>query len=179
MRSGPWSISFGNRTWTGSRERLGITASGGEAARILHHRALMVGWIAPSFDRALRYAGAAVANFRESGGRNPIPGTLALLLSGLATWQEAAGHHREARGSVEEALALVGPLVKGKPSVELFLLYCQLGSVCGKIPDREAEEWAREEAGRLAKGLSTPGAERHLNGTLSWAQWAVQRFIGF
>ncbi len=146
-----------------------------EAARLLHHRGLMVAWTSGKYERPLAFALEAVSCFRRGGAD---PGTLALLLSGLASWQQAAGRLAESKASIGESLALLEPLVAGKASIELFLLKVYLGLVCEKLGDAPGAQRARAEAGTLAAGLSTPGLAKHVDGTLSWAQWSAQRYIG-
>lgn len=149
-----------------------------EASRFLHARALLVAWTTESYERPLEYAGEAVACLRRDGEGRADAGTLALALSGLATWQHALGRHGEARRSLEEAVTLLSPLVAGKRSIEMFLLQCALGAACEKAGDAAAAARAREEARAMAKLMENPGLEKHVGGTLSWAQWQLQRYIG-
>jgi len=147
----------------------------GEAARLLHHRALMVAWFTNAYPKPYGYAVEAVACLRRG---EPNPGALALALSGLASWQQALGRLAEAKASIEESLRLLEPMVAGRTSIEVFLCRVHLGLICEKLGDGGGADGARAEARRLAAELSPPGLEKHVNGTLSWAQAAAQHYIG-
>jgi hypothetical protein len=149
-----------------------------DLARLQHQRALLLAWRSRKFVLPLEYATEATAAFRKTGGGKPHPGTLALILTGLASWQESLRQHAEARASLLEAESLLVPLV-GKASLEPFLLYCQLGAVCEALGDPEGASRARHEARTIGATLGQIDAEKHLRQTLSWAQWNLQRFIGF
>src|SRR5207244_1619159 len=105
-----------------------------ELARMQHHRALLLGWRTQKFETPLQYATEAVAAFRKSDGGNPHPGTLALMLSGLGAWQQFTRKFKDARKTLEEAEKLLIPQV-GKKTIEPFLLYCQIGTVCARMED--------------------------------------------
>lgn len=146
-----------------------------EAARVLHHRGLMVAWFSNKYERPLAFALEAVVCLRRG---EPDAGLLALVLSGLASWQQALGRLAESKATIEESLRVLEPLVAGKKSIEIFLLQVHLGLVCEKLGDASGAQRARAAAAAQAAELSPPGLAKHVNGTLSWAQWSAQRYIG-
>lgn len=148
-----------------------------ELARMQHHRALLQGWRTQKFEKPLEYATEAAYAFRKADGGKPHPGTLALILSGLAAWQQFTKRLKEARASLLEAEKLLIPAV-GKKTIEPFLIYCQLGTVCARMDDARGMKRAQDEARGIAKAMKNPALEKHLTQTLSWAQWHLQHYIG-
>jgi len=148
-----------------------------EVARIQHHRALLQGWRTQKFEHPLEYATEAVAAFRKTDSGKPHPGTLALILSGLAAWQQFMRRFKEARATLLEAEKLLIPSV-GKKTIEPFLLYCQLGTVCARMDDLKGMKRAQDQARAIAKAMQQPRLEKHVTQTLSWAQWHLQHYIG-
>jgi hypothetical protein len=148
-----------------------------ELARLQHHRALLQGWRTQKFDKPLEYALEAVAAFRRTDGGKPNPSTFALVLSGLGTWQQFTRRFKDARKTLEEAKRLLIPSV-GKKTIEPFLLYCQIGTVCARMDDLKGMKKAHVEARAILKTMQAPHLEKHLKQTLSWAQWHLQHYIG-
>jgi len=148
-----------------------------ELARLQHHRALLQGWRTQKFEKPLEYALEAVAAFRKTDGGKPSPSTFALILSGLGTWQQFTKRFKEARKTLEEAENLLIPTV-GKKTIEPFLLYCQIGTVCARMDDLKGMKKAQDEARAILKSMQAPQLEKHIHQTLSWAQWHLQHYIG-
>jgi hypothetical protein len=148
-----------------------------ELSRMQHHRALLQGWRTQKFDVPLEYAAEAAAAYRKSDGGKPHPGTFALILSGLATWQQFTRKFKEARKTLAEAEKLLIPQV-GKKTIEPFLLYCQIGTVCARMDDQKGMKGAQDEAREILKSMQAPKLEKHIQQTLSWAQWHLQHYIG-
>ena len=148
-----------------------------ELARLQHHRALLQGWRTQKFERPLEYALEAVAAFRKADGGKPNPSTFALILSGLGTWQQFTKRFKDARKTLDEAERLLIPSV-GKKTIEPFLLYCQIGTVCARMDDLKGMKKAQAEARAILKTMQAPQFEKHLPQTLSWAQWHLQHYIG-
>lgn len=148
-----------------------------ELARMQHHRALLQGWRTQKFDKPLEYAGEAVAAFRKTDGGKPNPNTFALLLSGLGTWQQFTRNLKDARKTLAEAEKVLIPTV-GKKTIEPFLLYCQIGTVCARMDDVKGMKKAQAEARSILKTMQAPQLEKHIKQTLSWAQWHLQHYIG-
>jgi hypothetical protein len=148
-----------------------------ELARMQHHRALLQGWRTQSFEVSLEYASEAAAAFRKTDGGKPHPVTLALILSGLAAWQQFTRRFKEARATLQEAEKLLVPAV-GKKTIEPFLLYCQLGTVCARMDDLKGMKRAQDQARAVAAAMQDPKLEKHIQQTLSWAQWHLQHYIG-
>lgn len=148
-----------------------------ELARIQHHRALLQGWRTQKFEVPLAYATEAAGAFRKADGGKPHPVTLALILSGLAAWQQFTKRLKEARKTLAEAEKLLIPQV-GKKTIEPFLLYCQLGTVCARMDDLPGMKKAQDQARAIAKAMQSPKLEKHIQQTLSWAQWHLQHYIG-
>jgi hypothetical protein len=148
-----------------------------EISRLQHHRALLQGWRTQKFDRPLEYATEAVDALYKTDAGKPHPGTLALVLSGLATWQQFTKRFKEARKTLADAEKALVPLV-GKKTIEPFLLYCQIGTVCARMDDLKGMKKAQDEARAIAKTMQNPKLEKHIQQTLSWAQWHLQHYIG-
>ena len=142
-----------------------------------HHRALLQGWRTQKFEKALEYALEAAAAFRKTDGGKPNPFTFALILSGLGTWQQFTKRFKDARKTLEEAERLLIPTV-GKKTIEPFLLYCQIGTVCARMDDLKGMKKAQNEARAILKTMQAPQLEKHIHQTLSWAQWHLQHYIG-
>ena len=147
-----------------------------DLSRMQHHRALLQGWRTQKFDVPLRYATEAVEALRKDGGK-PHPGTFALTLSGLAAWQQFTKRFKEARKTLAEAEKVLIPTV-GKKTIEPFLLYCQIGTVCARMDDLKGMKAAQDEARAILKTMQAPQLEKHIQQTLSWAQWHLQHYIG-
>jgi hypothetical protein len=147
-----------------------------ELARVQHHRALLQGWRTQKFEKPLEYATEAAEVFRKTD-KKPHPGTLALILTGLATWQQFTRRFKEARKTLGEAEDLLIPHV-GKKTIEPFLLYCQIGTVCARMDDQKGMKKAQDEAKKIAAAMEQPKLEKHIQQTLSWAQWHLQHYIG-
>jgi len=147
-----------------------------DLSRMQHHRALLQGWRTQKFDVPLRYATEAVEALRKDGGK-PHPGTFALTLSGLAAWQQFTKRFKEARKTLAEAEKVLIPTV-GKKTIEPFLLYCQIGTVCARMDDLKGMKAAQDEARAILKAMQAPQLEKHIQQTLSWAQWHLQHYIG-
>ena len=148
---------------------------GEELARMQHHRALLQGWRTQKFEVPLKYATEAVEALGKDG--KPHPSTLALTLSGLATWQQFTKRFKEARKTLADAEKALIPMV-GKKTIEPFLLYCQIGTVCARMDDLKAMKKAQDEARAILKTMQAPQLEKHIQQTLSWAQWHLQHYIG-
>ena len=148
-----------------------------ELARLQHHRALLQGWRTQKFDKPLEYALEAAAAFRKVDGGKPNPSSFALILSGLATWQQFTKRFKEARKTLDEAERLLIASV-GKKTIEPFLLYCQIGTVCARMDDLKGMKKAQDEARAILKTMQAPNLEKHIQQTLSWAQWHLQHYIG-
>ena len=146
-----------------------------DVARMQHHRALLQGWRTQKFDVPLKYATEAVDALTRDG--KPHPSTLALTLSGLATWQQFTKRFKEARKTLADAEKALIPMV-GKKTIEPFLLYCQIGTVCARMDDLKGAKAAQEEARAILKTMQAPHLEKHIQQTLSWAQWHLQHYIG-
>jgi len=148
-----------------------------ELARLQHHRALLQGWRTQKFEKSLEYAVEAAAAFRKVEGGKPNPSSFALILSGLATWQQFTKRFKDARKTLSEAEDLLIPSV-GKKTIEPFLLYCQIGTVCARMDDLKGTKKAQDEARSILKTMQAPHLEKHIQQTLSWAQWHLQHYIG-
>lgn len=148
-----------------------------DLARMQHHRALLQGWRTQKFDKPLEYAAEAVAAFRKTDGGKPNSNTFALLLSGLGTWQQFTRNFKDARKTLAEAEKVLVPAV-GKKTIEPFLLYCQIGTVCARMDDQKGMKKAQDEARAILKTMQAPQLEKHIKQTLSWAQWHLQHYIG-
>jgi hypothetical protein len=148
-----------------------------DVARMQHHRALLQGWRTQKFEQSLKYATEAVHAMRQSEGGKPHPSTLALTLSGLATWQQFTKKFKEARKTLADAEKALIPMV-GKKTIEPFLLYCQIGTVCARMDDVKGMKAAQNEARAILKVMQAPHLEKHIQQTLSWAQWHLQHYIG-
>ena len=66
----------------------------------------------------------------------------------------------------------------GKKTIEPFLLYCQIGTVCARMDDHKGAKAAQDEARAILKTMQAPHLEKHIQQTLSWAQWHLQHYIG-
>ena len=148
-----------------------------EVARMQHHRALLQGWRTQKFEVPLKYATEAVDALHKSDGGKPHPSTLALTLSGLATWQQFTKRFKEARKTLADAEKSLVPMV-GKKTIEPFLLFCQIGTVCARMDDVKGMKAAQDEARAILKTMQAPHLEKHIQQTLSWAQWHLQHYIG-
>jgi hypothetical protein len=148
-----------------------------DVARMQHQRALLQGWRTQKFDQPLKYATEAADAMYKSEGGKPHPGTLALVLSGLATWQQFTKKFKEARKTLADAEKALIPMT-GKKTIEPFLLYCQIGTVCARMDDLKGMKAAQDEARAILKTMQAPQLEKHLQQTLSWAQWHLQHYIG-
>jgi hypothetical protein len=148
-----------------------------EVSRMQHHRALLQGWRTQKFELPLKYATEAVDALYKADGGNPHPGTLALVLSGLATWQQFTRRFKEARKTLADAEKALIPMV-GKKTIEPFLLYCQIGTVCARMDDLKGMKKAQDEARAIVRMMQAPKLEKHIQQTLSWAQWHLQHYIG-
>lgn len=148
-----------------------------DLSRMQHHRALLQGWRTQKFEMPLQYATEAVDALYKSDGGKPHPSTLALALSGLATWQQFTKRFKEARRTLADAEKALIPMV-GKKTIEPFLLYCQIGTVCARMDDLQGMKAAQAEARAILKTMQAPHLEKHLQQTLSWAQWHLQHYIG-
>ena len=84
---------------------------------------------------------------------------------------------KEARSTLQEAEKLLIAAV-GKKTTEPFLLYCQIGTVCARMDDAKGMKAAQDEARAILKTMQAPNLEKHLQQTLSWAQWHLQHYIG-
>ena len=150
---------------------------GDDVSRMQHHRALLQGWRTQKFDLPLQYATEAADALTQADGGKPHPGTLALVLSGLATWQQFTKRFKEARKTLADAEKALIPMV-GKKTIEPFLLYCQIGTVCARMDDLKGMKKAQDEAREIAKVMQNSKLEKHIQQTLSWAQWHLQHYIG-
>jgi hypothetical protein len=148
-----------------------------DVSRMQHHRALLHGWRTQKFELPLKWATEAVDALYKTDAGKPHPGTLALVLSGLATWQQFTKRFKEARKTLTEAEKALIPMV-GKKTIEPFLLYCQIGTVCARMDDLKGMKKAQDEAREIAKVMQNPKLEKHIQQTLSWAQWHLQHYIG-
>ena len=148
-----------------------------DVSRLQHHRSLLQGWRTQKFELPLKYAIEGVDALYKTDGGKPHPATLALVLSGLATWQQFTKRFKEARKTLADAEKALIPMV-GKKTIEPFLLYCQIGTVCARMDDLKGMKKAQDEAREIAKAMQAPKLEKHIQQTLSWAQWHLQHYIG-
>ncbi|HVE41548.1 MAG TPA: hypothetical protein VNM14_16775 [Planctomycetota bacterium] len=148
-----------------------------DVSRMQHQRALLHGWRTQKFELPLKWATEAADALYKTDGGKPHPGTLALVLSGLATWQQFTKRFKEARKTLVDAEKALIPLV-GKKTIEPFLLYCQIGTVCARMDDLKGMKKAQDEAREIAKAMQNPKLDKHIQQTLSWAQWHLQHYIG-
>jgi hypothetical protein len=155
------------------------------AARVAQRRALFVTWGRKNAELGLRHTTLALEELRRT---EPHPGTLAMLLTQKAHFEGETGRLREALAGCREAESLLIPLVE-KASIEPFLLYCQLASIHRALGDPAEEKGCKEEAERIVNAMADKAGKprgsdefarlrKHIEGTLCWAMWHFQRYLG-